>query len=115
MGLGRDPGSGNHGVLIKRHHREWDPSCKVFIGGLRDAPTRCRFDIEFHFSDVGKVNWRLLHPLPGLLWSRSRMFGCQRDRQDLPMSRWSLRSKETLTPDTWLEKCICLDTDTITG
>ena len=21
VGLGRDPGSGNHGVLIKRHHR----------------------------------------------------------------------------------------------
>ena len=24
VGLGRDPGSGNHGVLIKRHHRSED-------------------------------------------------------------------------------------------
>ena len=24
VGLGRDPGSGNHGVLIKRHHRSVD-------------------------------------------------------------------------------------------
>jgi len=55
-GLSRDPGSMNFGTLLKRHPNDWDVSRKVFIGGLRgDGGTKDRFDIEFHFSEVGKV------------------------------------------------------------
>jgi len=54
--LSRDPGSMNFGTLLKRHPNDWDVSRKVFIGGLRgDGGTKDRFDIEFHFSEVGKV------------------------------------------------------------
>jgi len=46
----------NFGTLLKRHPNDWDVSRKVFIGGLRgDGGTKDRFDIEFHFSEVGKV------------------------------------------------------------
>jgi len=54
--LSRDPGSMNFGTLLKRHPNDWETSRKVFIGGLRgDGGTKDRFDIEFHFSEVGKV------------------------------------------------------------
>lgn len=46
----------NFGTLLKRHPNDWETSRKVFIGGLRgDGGTKDRFDIEFHFSEVGKV------------------------------------------------------------
>lgn len=54
--MSRDPGSMNFGTLLKRHPNDWETSRKVFIGGLRgDGGTKDRFDIEFHFSEVGKV------------------------------------------------------------
>jgi len=34
-------------------HRNWDPDCKVYIGGLRDDANR--YDIEDTFRKIGKV------------------------------------------------------------
>ena len=40
-------------------HQEWDPMCKVYIGGLRSDSNK--FDIEDAFKEFGKVKLSVLN------------------------------------------------------
>jgi RNA recognition motif-containing protein len=46
----------NFSILqIMSRHQEWDPMCKVYIGGLRSDSNK--FDIEDAFKEFGKVTF----------------------------------------------------------
>ena len=59
-GGGPPGGMGSHTAI----HHEWDPACKVWVGGLGDEGTR--LEIEEAFGEIGPVKniWLAKNP-PG--------------------------------------------------